>query len=135
MVFTNGCFDMLHQGHLTLLQKAAAEGDHLIVGLNSDKSVRRLKGPTRPANPEDKRAASLDALEWVTGVVLFDEDTPLNLVRELNPDVLVKGGDYTEETIVGSDHVKNNGGTIVIIPLVEGFSTTAILEETPPEKA
>jgi len=135
VVFTNGCFDILHKGHETLLEKASAEGDRLIVGLNSDASVRRLKGLDRPVNPESKRAASLDALEWVTGVVLFEEDTPAQLIRELNPDVLVKGGDYTEETIVGSNHVKSNGGTIVIIPLVEGFSTTGILEVKQREKS
>ena len=135
VVFTNGCFDIIHTGHTTLLEMAAQEGDRLIVGLNSDDSVRRLKGSTRPVNPESKRAASLDELKCVTGVVVFEEDTPLELIRELNPDVLVKGGDYSEETIVGAQDVKTRGGRIVIIPLVEGFSTTNILADSSREKA
>ncbi len=135
VVFTNGCFDILHRGHTTLLEKAAQEGDRLIIGLNSDDSVRRLKGPKRPVNPENKRAASLDALNCVNGVVVFKEETPLKLIRELNPDVLVKGGDYSEETIVGAQDVKTWGGKIVIIPLVEGFSTTNIIKESSREKA
>jgi D-beta-D-heptose 7-phosphate kinase/D-beta-D-heptose 1-phosphate adenosyltransferase len=135
VVFTNGCFDIIHTGHTTLLEMAAQEGDRLIVGLNSDNSVRRLKGSTRPVNPESKRAALLDELKCVTGVVVFEEDTPLELIRELNPDVLVKGGDYSEETIVGAQDVKTRGGRIVIIPLVEGFSTTNILADSSREKA
>ena len=135
VVFTNGCFDILHQGHLTLLNQASKEGDRLIVGLNSDASVRRLKGPNRPINSDQKRSASLDALDSVNGVVIFEKDTPLGLIRELKPDVLVKGGDYTEESIVRAQDVKKNGGKILIIPLVEGFSTTKIIEDTLDEKA
>lgn len=125
--FTNGCFDILHPGHVRLLEEARSHCDRLIVGLNSDVSVRRLKGPDRPVNSEHARAQVLCGLASVDGVVIFDEDTPLDLVTALKPDVLVKGGDYTRDTIVGADIVEARGGTIVIVPLVPGQSTTAII--------
>ncbi|HOY68398.1 MAG TPA: D-glycero-beta-D-manno-heptose 1-phosphate adenylyltransferase [Candidatus Ozemobacteraceae bacterium] len=127
MVFTNGCFDILHPGHVSLLQACRAEGDLLVVGLNSDASVRRLKGPTRPFHPFAERAAVLAALSCVDYVIGFDEDTPLELITRLVPKVLVKGGDYTRETIVGADVVEKAGGRVVVFPLVEGHSTTRIL--------
>ncbi len=127
VVFTNGCFDLLHPGHIQLLRSAAAEGDRLIVGLNSDESVKRLKGPDRPVLSQGDRATILSALDCVDMVIIFPEDTPLNLIRALKPQVLVKGGDYTPETVVGRDFVEENGGRIVIVPLVQGKSTTGIL--------
>lgn len=129
LVFTNGCFDLLHPGHIRLLRSAAAEGDRLIVGLNSDDSVKKLKGPGRPVLAQDDRAAVLSALDCVDMVVIFPEDTPLNLLQALNPQVLVKGGDYTPETVVGRDLVERNGGRVVIVPLVKGKSTTKILSK------
>lgn len=128
IVFTNGCFDILHSGHIKLLREAASKGDKLIVGLNSDDSVRRLKGPTRPIISEKERAAILSALEDVDLVVLFNEDTPLNLISALRPDVLVKGGDYTRETVVGHDLVESWGGKVELVDLEEGRSTTRLLE-------
>jgi len=128
IVFTNGCFDILHTGHIKVLEDTAALGDVLILGLNSDASVRRLKGEDRPINPEEDRAYLLSALSWVDFVVLFDEDTPENLIRRLVPDVLAKGGDYTVETIVGAPIVLAGGGEVVTVPLVEGKSTTALIE-------
>lgn len=128
-MFTNGVFDLLHPGHVDLLIAARRAGDALIVGVNSDASVRRLaKGPGRPVRPQAARAYVLAALEAVDAVVVFDEDTPLALVNTLEPDVLVKGGDYREETIVGAREVKARGGRVVIVPLVEGHSTTDIVE-------
>lgn len=127
IVFTNGVFDILHAGHVTYLAEARALGDVLLVGLNTDASVRRLKGPERPINVEDDRACVLSALRAVDHVVLFDDDTPLEVIRALMPDVLVKGGDYTRDTIVGADDVEAHGGTVCTIPLVEGRSTTAII--------
>ena len=129
IVFTNGCFDILHLGHAEYLHKAAALGDVLVVGLNSDASVRRLKGDSRPVNPQGERALLLAALEFVDHVVVFDEDTPYELIRETRPDVLVKGADYRPEEVVGRDLVESWGGNIVLIPLVEGKSTTAIIEK------
>ena len=128
IVFTNGCFDLLHPGHIRLLQEAAKEGDRVVVGLNSDTSVKRLKGAERPLLTQDDRAAILSALECVDAVVIFEEDTPLNLIRTLQPSVLVKGGDYTPETVVGKDIVEAAGGKVVIVPLLEGKSTTGILQ-------
>lgn len=128
VAFTNGCFDVLHSGHVTLLDKAAETADLLIVGLNCDESIRRLKGPSRPINREDDRATVLGALASVACVVLFGEegdDTPRKLIEAIRPDVLIKGGDYTEATVVGADVVRANGGRVVLIPLVEGRSTTA----------
>ncbi len=128
VVFTNGCFDILHVGHARLLREAAALGDFLVVGLNSDASVRRLKGPDRPRNAEEARAELLAALDAVDAVTIFDEDTPLALIAALRPDVLVKGGDYRPEDVVGRDVVEAAGGRLVLIPLVEGYSTTRLLE-------
>ncbi len=127
VVFTNGVFDLLHRGHVDLLTAARAEGDALVVGVNTDASVKRLKGPERPVRGERDRAIVLAALEAVDAVVLFDQDTPLELVRHLRPDVLVKGGDYTPDTVVGRDDVERHGGRVVIIPLTEGHSTTGTI--------
>ncbi len=129
IVFTNGVFDVLHKGHIILLSEAAKHGDKLIVALNSDSSVKRLKGDTRPVNGEADRALLMAALVMVDAVILFEEDTPLQLIRELLPDVLVKGGDYTESTIVGASEVKENGGKVVVIPLEEGYSTTGTINK------
>ena len=129
IVFTNGCFDVLHVGHTDYLQAAAELGQRLVVGLNADASVSRLKGPNRPINPEQARARVLAALAAVDAVVLFAEDTPLQLITALQPDVLVKGGDYAPEAIVGADVVKQKGGKVLTIPLTEGFSTTSILQK------
>jgi D-beta-D-heptose 7-phosphate kinase/D-beta-D-heptose 1-phosphate adenosyltransferase len=126
IVFTNGCFDLLHAGHISLLQKAKRLGDILIVGLNTDRSVRKLKGKGRPVAPEKERALILSALRDVDFVVFFSEPTPINLIRALSPDVLVKGADYKNSQIVGANWVNANGGKVVRIPLVKGKSTTAI---------
>lgn len=129
LVFTNGVFDLLHPGHVELLERARAEGDRLVVGVNGDASVRRLgKGTERPIVPEASRARVLAGLAAVDCVVLFDEDTPLQLITALGPDVLVKGADYTLDTIVGADVVTARGGKVVRVPLVSGFSTTSIVE-------
>jgi len=127
--FTNGCFDILHRGHIFSLSQAAQEADYLIVGLNSDSSTKRLKGNGRPVNNEQSRALLLSSLLMVDAVVLFDEDTPLELIKTLLPDVLVKGGDYTVEQIAGSKEVIANGGKVVINPIVEGFSTTGLIDK------
>lgn len=127
VVFTNGCFDLLHPGHVRLLKQAAAQGDFLIVGLNSDASVRRLKGPSRPINDEAARAEVLGALECVDAVTVFEDDTPLALIEAVGPDVLVKGGDYRIDEVVGREQVEATGGKVVIIPLVEGHSTTQMV--------
>ena len=127
VVFTNGCFDILHRGHVEYLAKAADMGDVLVVGLNTDASVRRLKGEGRPVNNEEARALVLASLSFVDAVVLFDEDTPYELIKAIRPDVLVKGADYKVEEIVGYDVVTSYGGKVVTVPLVEGFSTTAVL--------
>jgi len=134
LVFTNGCFDILHRGHVEYLEYARSLGDHLVVGLNSDESVRRLKGPARPLNPQEDRAIILASLRAVDAVTLFDEDTPLALIRELLPDRLVKGGDYRSDTVVGAAEVAEAGGRVVIAPLVPGRSTTELIarsRETP----
>jgi len=128
VVFTNGCFDILHYGHVTLLQEARKQGDFLVVGLNTDASVRRLKGPSRPLVPEEQRAAMLALYPFVDLVVLFDEDTPLELVRALRPGVIVKGGDYRPEEVVGGEDVVSWGGRIHTVPLVDGLSTTRIVD-------
>lgn len=127
--FTNGCFDILHEGHIASLSQAASEADYLIVGLNSDTSVKRLKGLSRPINNESSRALILASLAIVDAVVLFEEDTPLELVKAILPDVLVKGGDYTIDQIEGAKEVIANGGRVVINPIVEGFSTTSIIKQ------
>jgi rfaE bifunctional protein nucleotidyltransferase chain/domain len=129
VVFTNGVFDLLHSGHVDLLTAARGHGDALIVGVNSDASVRRLnKGPERPLRSQSDRAYVLAALEAVDAVVVFDEDTPLALVTALEPDVLVKGGDYREETIVGAREVRARGGEVIVVPLLQGHSTTSIVD-------
>lgn len=128
VVFTNGCFDILHRGHVEYLAKAADLGDILVVGLNTDASVRRLKGEGRPVNNQEARALVLASLSFVDAVVLFDDDTPYNLIKTLRPDVLVKGADYQPEDIVGYDIVTSYGGTVTTIPLVEGYSTTNFID-------
>lgn len=129
LVFTNGVFDLLHPGHVDVLAGARELGSALVVGLNSDASVRRLKGPSRPVRTQQERAYVLGALEAVDAVVVFDEDTPLELIRALRPDVLVKGGDYSEDTIVGAAEVKQWGGRVAVVPLTAGQSTTSIVEK------
>lgn len=128
LCFTNGCFDLLHPGHVKYLEDARALGDFLVIGLNSDASVARLKGPGRPLQDEAARAAVLLGLRSVDAVVRFDEDTPLELIRALQPDVLVKGGDYTPETVVGREIVEGRGGRLVLIPFLPGHSTSRIEE-------
>jgi D-beta-D-heptose 7-phosphate kinase/D-beta-D-heptose 1-phosphate adenosyltransferase len=129
IVFTNGCFDLLHVGHITLLEDCRRFGSKLVLGLNADASVCRLKGPTRPIVSERERARVMAALAAVDAVVLFEEDTPLELIRALKPNVLVKGGDYTIETVVGHEDVIASGGRVEIVPTVEGFSTTNIVKK------
>lgn len=129
IVFTNGCFDILHVGHKRYLQQAATLGDILVVGVNSDASVRRLKGPTRPVNNEQDRAEMLSALGFIDYVVIFDEDTPYELIKKIQPDVLVKGGDYKPEEVVGKDIVEARGGQLELISFVEGKSTTNIIKK------
>jgi D-beta-D-heptose 7-phosphate kinase/D-beta-D-heptose 1-phosphate adenosyltransferase len=130
LVFTNGCFDLLHRGHVYYLSHARELGDLLVVGLNSDASVSRLKGPGRPVNTEQSRAVVLGALTAVDHIIIFSEDTPIELIRSLKPHVLVKGGDYQMEEIVGYREVVSWGGEVVTIPLLEGFSTTSILKKS-----
>jgi len=127
--FTNGCFDILHPGHLFSLKQAAAEADYLIVGLNSDASVKKLKGPSRPINNTESRAIVLANLIVVDAVVVFEEETPLELIKALLPDVMVKGGDYAIDQVVGGKEVMANGGKVIINPIVEGFSTTSLIEK------
>ena len=129
VAFTNGCFDILHEGHIFSLSQAANESDFLIVGVNSDASTKRLKGTERPINNEQSRSILLASLAIVDAVIIFEEDTPLNLISSLQPDVLVKGGDYTLDQIIGAKEVIANGGRVVINPIVEGFSTTGIVEK------
>jgi len=126
IVFTNGCFDILHAGHIRYLEAAAALGDHLIIGVNDDNSVRRLKGETSPINVLDSRLYLLASLSCVDGVVSFSGDTPLELIMELHPDILAKGGDYTVASIVGAKEVLAWGGKVEVIPFVDGFSTTKL---------
>ncbi len=128
IVFTNGCFDLLHRGHVEYLSKASDMGDVLVVGLNTDASVRRLKGESRPVNDEDARAIVLASLACVDAVVLFDEDTPYELIKSVRPDVLVKGADYKPEEIVGYDVVTSYGGKVETVDLVAGYSTTGTIE-------
>lgn len=129
IVFTNGCFDILHVGHVDYLSKARKLGAALVVGLNSDDSVRRLKGPGRPVNNEKDRAKVLAGLSFVDFITIFDEDTPKRLIEKLSPDVLVKGGDWKKEDIVGADFVRSRGGRIVTIPFVKGYSTTSVINK------
>ena len=128
IVFTNGCFDLLHVGHVHILREAKKLGDRLIVGLNSDESVKKLKGAMRPINFENDRAFVLKNLSSVDGVIIFQEDTPLTLIKILRPDLLVKGEDYSEANVVGAEFVKSTGGKVVIIPFLDGFSTTILLQ-------
>ena len=127
VVFTNGCFDVLHRGHVTYLAAARDLGDCLVVGLNSDASVKRLKGENRPINNENDRALVLAALSFIDYIILFEEDTPKNLIEQVKPDILVKGGDYKIEDIVGADFVQKNGGKVLTIPFVDGYSSTKII--------
>ena len=129
IVFTNGCFDILHRGHVEYLSKSKDFGDILIVGLNTDVSVKKLKGENRPINDEESRAFLLSSLFFVDAVVYFEEDTPLKLIKEVQPDVLVKGGDYILNNIVGYDFVKSYGGNIVTVDMIDGYSTTNIIEK------
>lgn len=128
VVFTNGCFDLLHPGHVDYLERARALGGHLVVGVNSDASVRRLKGARRPVNDEQARTAVLAGLGCVDSVIIFEEDTPLELIRKIRPHVLVKGGDWPIDQIVGRDIVEADGGRVLSIPLLPGYSSTAIIE-------
>jgi D-beta-D-heptose 7-phosphate kinase/D-beta-D-heptose 1-phosphate adenosyltransferase len=130
IVFTNGCFDILHAGHVKVLQQSRSFGDILVVGLNSDASVQRLKGPTRPIQTEADRAQILEALACVDFVILFDDDTPLKVIQAIVPDVLIKGGDYSVNDIVGAKEVLAAGGRVEIVPLVEGRSTTSIVHKS-----
>lgn len=134
VVFTNGCFDVLHRGHIHYLAEARALGDCLVVGLNSDASVKGLKGENRPINAEKDRAFLLSALSVVDYVIIFEEDTPLNLIREVIPDILVKGGDYTIDEIVGADFVMQNGGEVKVLQFVDGYSSTQVIEKMKKEK-
>jgi len=127
IVFTNGCFDILHSGHIYLLREAKNLGDRLLIGLNSNQSVQNLKGPVRPFNPEDTRATVLESLSMVDGVTIFQEDTPYELVKEIIPHVLVKGGDYSIENVVGGNIVRESGGEVVLIPILEGYSTSDLI--------
>lgn len=129
IVFTNGCFDILHSGHVTYLNESKKQGDYLVVGLNSDISVKRLKGETRPINNENDRAIVLSGLKSVDFVCIFDEETPKDMIEAISPNVLTKGGDYIIENIVGADFVINNGGKVVVINFVEGKSTTNIINK------
>ncbi len=128
IVFTNGCFDIIHSGHIRILKKAKEKGDVLIVGLNSDKSVRKIKGKKRPIMNEKDRALILDSIRYVDYVVLFDEETPYNLIKEIEPDVLVKGSDYKLSEVVGADVVIKKGGEVFLVPLLKGKSTTNVIE-------
>jgi D-beta-D-heptose 7-phosphate kinase/D-beta-D-heptose 1-phosphate adenosyltransferase len=127
VVFTNGCFDILHKGHLELLSKAASLGDFLVVGVNADLSVKKLKGEHRPVNDESFRSLMLASLTIVDAVIIFPEDTPLELITAIEPDILVKGGDYRADQVVGAEEVMKNGGEVVIVPLVNGYSTTGMI--------
>lgn len=127
VVFTNGCFDLIHSGHMEVLERARSMGDLLLVGLNTDDSVRRLKGPSRPLQDLAGRASVLSCIRFVDIVVPFGEDTPLNLIRAIMPNVLVKGGDYRSRSVVGAAEVEEAGGRVVIVPLLQGYSTSAII--------
>ena len=129
IVFTNGCFDIIHQGHIDYLAKASDYGDVLIIGLNTDNSVNRIKGPSRPVQDEYSRALLLASFQFVTAIILFDEETPYNLIKMIQPDVLVKGADYKEEDIVGYDIVKTKKGKVVTLNYLEGHSTTTIISK------
>ena len=129
LVFTNGCFDIIHKGHISYLNEAKKLGDFLVIGLNSDASVKILKGNSRPINNQEDRAYILDNLKPVDAVIIFNEDTPYKLIKEIKPDFLVKGGDWKEENIVGSDIVKEYGGKVICLSFLKNYSTTTILEK------
>ena len=129
IVFTNGCFDLIHLGHIEVIARSADLGDILIIGVNTDKSIKRLKGKNRPIVEEISRAKQLAALEFVDAVVFFDQDTPIDLIKVINPNVITKGGDYKTDQVIGNDIVTQNNGEVVIIPLTQGYSTTSILEK------
>ena len=129
IIFTNGCFDILHQGHIELLSNCADLGDKLIIGLNSDESIKKIKGENRPINNEKSRKILLGALKFVDAIIVFSEETPKNLIQIIKPDILVKGGDYKISNIVGHDIVKENGGKVVIFPLVKNYSSTNIIDK------
>lgn len=129
IVFTNGCFDLIHRGHIEVLSKTADLGERLIIGLNSDSSINKIKGESRPIIDENSRAILLASLVFVDAVVLFSEETPLNLISNLKPNILVKGGDYEISTIVGHEIVRENGGDVVLIPFLDGFSSTNIIHK------
>jgi rfaE bifunctional protein nucleotidyltransferase chain/domain len=129
IVFTNGCFDILHLGHVDYLEKARNLGDKLVVGLNSDSSIKKIKGPGRPVLDESARSRILASLSFVDAVILFSEETPLDLIRALKPDILVKGNDYVAENIVGAEFVKSYGGSIKTIDLIQGYSTSGIINK------
>ena len=129
IVFTNGCFDLIHLGHLEILARSADLGDKLIVGINSDMSIKKIKGSSRPIIEEDSRVKQLAAIEFIDAVILFNEDTPYDLINILKPDVLTKGGDYKKNDIVGNQLINKEQGEVVIIPLTQGYSTTSILEK------
>ena len=129
IVFTNGCFDLIHLGHIELLARSSDLGDVLIIGVNSDLSIQKLKGENRPIIEEDSRVKQLAALEFVDAVVLFHEDTPQKLIEKIKPDVITKGGDYKAENVVGNEIVTQQNGQVVIIPLTQGYSTTSILKK------
>ncbi len=129
IIFTNGCFDLIHLGHLEILARSADLGDKLIVGLNSDMSIKKIKGNSRPIIQEDSRAKQLAAIEFIDAVILFNEDTPYDLISFINPDIITKGGDYKKNDVIGNELMNKKAGKVVIIPLTQGFSTTSILEK------
>ncbi|MDA3780687.1 MAG: D-glycero-beta-D-manno-heptose 1-phosphate adenylyltransferase [Bacteroidales bacterium] len=129
IVFTNGCFDIIHRGHIEYLAQAANYGDILIIGVNTDKSVKKIKGENRPVQDEYARAMILAALHFVNYIVLFDDDTPYNLIKEINPNILIKGSDYKKQDIVGYDIVTKNNGDVITIDFLEGYSTTSIIKK------
>ena len=130
IVFTNGCFDILHQGHIHLLANCCEDGERLIIGLNSDASVKRLKGANRPVNDEHARAILLASTQFTDAVVIFEQDTPEELIRAIKPDILIKGGDWQKDQIVGASFVESYGGHVKTIPFLKGFSTTSIIERS-----
>jgi D-glycero-beta-D-manno-heptose 1-phosphate adenylyltransferase len=129
LVFTNGCFDILHRGHITYLKQAKSLGDYLIIGLNSDSSVKKIKGESRPLNNQNDRAYVLNNMKAVNAVVIFSEDTPYNIIKEIQPDLLVKGGDWSEDKIIGADIVKKSGGKVVSLKYVDNYSTTSTINK------
>ncbi len=129
IVFTNGCFDIIHRGHIEYLAKASSYGNILVVGLNSDKSIKKIKGVNRPIIDENSRILTLASLQFVNYIILFNEETPINLIEAIKPDILIKGSDYKKEKIVGYDIIKNSGGEIITINFIEGYSTTSIIDK------